>query len=246
MNRNLPYVSSKPNFFLALVLLSSSISAGAYDPPPTPPANQQSETGEDESSLAEQEVDEARVKAIPIFNEGVAALESNDLATALERFQQASAVDSDFAEAFNAAAAVAMEIDDFRAAADAAENLVRLQPENVDAIGTAYFAELMLADIDRLIPSARRLADANPAVVSNEMLQHARVLFDDNLLEGSRSLLSIIIEREPELAPAYFQLGLTCNMMGETECARQALQKFLELAPDDEDAATARSLLEYL
>ncbi len=97
-----------------------------------------------------------------------------------------------------------MELEDFQAAADAAENLVRLDPDNADAIGTAYFAELLLGDVDRLIPSARRLADVNPAVVSNEMLQHAQVLFDDDLLAGSRSLLELIIEKEPEVRPGLF------------------------------------------
>ena len=133
-----------------------------------------------------------------------------------------------------------------KVAADAAEEILRLQPENLDAVGTAYFAELMIGDIDRLIPSARRLADANPELVSNQMLQHAQVLFDDEELVGSKALLEVILEREPELAPAYFQLGLTCNMLGDVECAKEALRKFIEIAPDDPDAATAQSLLDYL
>ena len=168
------------------------------------------------------------------------------MVTALDRFHEATTVDPDFADASRAVAAIAMELREFDTAADAAENLVRLQPDNADAIGTAYFAELMLADIDRLIPSAKRLADVNPEVVSNEMLQHAQVLFDGNELDGSRRLLEVIIEREPDLAPAFFQLGLTCNMSGDTDCAVDALTRFLELAPESPDAATARSLLDYL
>ena len=76
--------------------------------------------------------------------------------------------------------------------------------------------------------------------------QHAQVLFDDDELVGSRALLEVILEREPELAPAYLQLGLTCNMQGDVECAKQALARFLEIAPDDPDAAIAQSLLDYL
>ena len=139
-----------------------------------------------------------------------------------------------------------MELDDFATAADAAENLVRLQPDDVDAIGTAYFAELMLGDMERLIPSARRLADANPEVVSSEMVQHAQVLFDNNELAGSRSLLELIIEIEPGAAAAHLQLGLTCNMLGDSVCVKDALEHYLELAPDGPDAATARSLLDYI
>jgi len=193
-----------------------------------------------------QEIAEARRAAIPVFNEGVTALEAEDLPAALVHFSKAAEIDPDFPEAWNATAAIALELKDFEIAADAAEEILRLQPNNANAMGTAYFAELMIADIDRLVPSAQRLADASPEMVSNEMLQHAQVLFDTNELVGSRALLEIILEREPELAPAYYQLGLTCNMQGDVECAKEALGKFIELAPDDSDAATAQSLLDYL
>ncbi len=191
-------------------------------------------------------VTEAREQAIPVYNQGVDALQTKDLPTALTLFQQALEIDPDFTEAHVATAAVAMELRDFSIAADAAEEILRLQPDNVDAVGTAYFAELMIGDVERLIPSARRLVEVNPDVASAEMLQHAQVLFDDNELAGSRMLLGVILDREPELAAAYLQLGLTCNMEGDTECAKQAFRKFLELAPEDPDAETARSLLDYL
>lgn len=217
----------------------------AEDPPAeSTPADESAQT--ETTTESDAEYNEAREEAIPVFNEGVTALEAEDMPTALEHFRRASEIDPDFAEASKAMAAVAMELEEYQAAAYAAENLVRLEPDNVDAIGTAYFAELLLGDIERLIPSARRLADANPDVVSREMLQHAGVLFDEDLLEGSKSLLEVVLEKEPDLAPAHFQLGLTCNSMGDVECAKGAFQRFLELAPDGADAATAKSLLEYL
>lgn len=217
------------------------------DDPPSAAQIKAEKSGADETGAEVQDAASiARQEAIPVFNEGVAALEAEDLPTALGNFLKASEIDPDFPEAWNAAAAIAMELKNFQIAADAAEELLRLQPENTNAMGTAYFAELMIGDIDSLIPSARRLAEVSPELVSNEMLQHAQVLFDDNELAGSRALLEVILEREPELAPAYFQLGLTCNMQGDVECAKEALAKFLELAPDDPDAATAQSLLDYL
>jgi len=189
---------------------------------------------------------EQREQAIPVFNEGVVILELGDNAAALEKFREASEIDPDFVAAVSATAAVAMELKDYATAADAAENLARLQPENVSAISTAYYSELMLLDMERFIPSARRLAETSPEVVSNEMVQHARVLFDNEELAGSRSLLEIIIEREPEVAGAQLQLGLTCNMLGDSACAKAAFGRYLELAPDGPDAATAQSLLDYL
>lgn len=223
-----------------------SIPVLADDPPSTAQAETEKNSADEPEVEVEGAESAARQEAIPVFNQGVTALEAKDMPTALEFFFKATEIDPDFPEAQIATSAVAMELKNFQIAADAAEEILRLQPDNTDAVGTAYFAELMIGDIDRLIPSARRLADANPELVSNQMLQHAQVLFDDNELVGSKALLEVILEREPELAPAYFQLGLTCNMLGDVECAKQALRKFLEVAPDDPDAATAQSLLDYL
>jgi len=228
-------------FIITISILGFIANPVPADDPPVAAGEQEGTETE-----GEVEVSEAREAAIPVFNEGVAALEAEDMPTALEHFLKASEIDPDFPEAHVATAAVAMELKNFQIAADAAEEILRLQPDNMDAVGTAYFAELMIGDIGRLIPSAGRLADASPELVSNEMLQHAQVLFDDNELAGSRALLEVILDREPELAPAYFQLGLTCNMLGDVECAKEALRKFLEVAPDDPDAATAQSLLDYL
>jgi len=228
-------------FIITISILGFIANPVPADDPPVAAGEQEGTETE-----GEVEVSEAREAAIPVFNEGVAALDAEDMPTALEYFSTAAKIDPDFPEAQIATAAVAMELKNFQIAADAAEEILRLQPDNMDAVGTAYFAELMIGDIDRLIPSAGRLADASPELVSNEMLQHAQVLFDDNELVGSRALLEVILEREPELAPAYFQLGLTCNMLGDVECAKEALRKFIEVAPDDPDVATAQSLLDYL
>ena len=231
---------------IALIWGLFSTPALADGPPSTAQAATEKNSADEPEAEFEGEESAARQEAIPVFNQGVTALEAKDMPAALEFFFKATEIDPDFPEAQIATAAVAMELKNFQIAADAAEEILRLQPDNTDAVGTAYFAELMTGDIDRLIPSASRLADVSPELVSNQMLQHAQVLFDDNELVGSKALLEVILEREPELAPAYFQLGLTCNMLGDVECAKQALRKFLEVAPDDPDAATAQSLLDYL
>ena len=204
----------------------------AEDPPPA-----------DDEVVA---VSEQRLAAIPVFNEGVDALQAEDQAAALAKFQQAAELDPDFPDAYRAIAAVAIQAEEYPIAADAAEKLLELKPDDLDTIGTAYYAELMMGDTDRMVVSAGRLADANPEIVSAELLQHATALFDNNLAAQSRALLEVILQRQPDLAPAQFQLGLSCNMLGDAECTRAALTRFLELAPDDANAEIARSLLEYL
>ena len=190
--------------------------------------------------------DARRMAAIPVFNEGVDAIQAGDHATALAKFQEAAAADPEFQEAYRGIAASALELQDYTTAADAAETMLEADPDNEEALGTAYFAELMGGDIDRMVISAERLAQVNPALVSSEMLQHALVLYDQNATAQSRALLEVIVGLQPELAAAQFQLGLTCNTLGDAQCTQEALGAFLELEPDSPDAETARSLLEYV
>jgi len=190
--------------------------------------------------------DARRMAAIPIFNEGVDAIQANDHDTALAKFQEAAAADPEFQEAYRGIAASALEVKDYQTAADAAEKILEMDPDNEEALGTAYFAELMSGDVDRMVISAERLARVNPALVSSEMLNHALVLYDQNATAQSRALLEVIVGLQPEFAAAQFQLGLTCNTLGDAQCTKQALGAFLELEPDSPDAGTARALLEYI
>ena len=184
--------------------------------------------------------------AIPVFNEGVDAIQAGGHATALAKFQEAAALDPEFPEAYRGIAAMALELKDYQTAADAAEKILEMDPDNEEALGTAYFAELMGGDVDRMVISAERLARVNPALVSSEMLNHALVLYDQNATAQSRALLEVIVGLQPELAAAQFQLGLTCNTLGDAQCTQEAFSAFLKLEPDSPDAETARSLLKYV
>lgn len=226
--------------------LTVTLSPGGQ--PPSTPSEPSPDRGEadSQSSAPDPEISEERKASIAVFNEGVAALEAENLPTALEKFKRASEIDPGFENALNAVSLTAFELEEFAVAADAAEKLLQLQPENVDVISIAYISELMIRDFERAIPAARRLAEAKPELVTDQMVQHAQVMFNENEYAGSRALLEIVIEKAPEFAPAYLQLGLTCNAMVDKDCAVAALGKFLELAPDDPEAATATSLLEFL
>jgi Flp pilus assembly protein TadD len=211
-----------------------------------PPSEPVVEASRAETSKPEPDLGETRMTAVQVFNEGVAAIEEEDLPTALEKFKQASELDPDYANALNAISVVAAELGEYAAAADAAERLIQLQPDSVDAMSIAYFSELKIRDLERAIPAARRLAEADPEVVTDQMVQHAEVLYGEFEYAGCRALLEIVIDHAPDFTPAYLQLGLACNALQDTGCAVQALEKFLELAPDDPEAATAQSLLDYL
>jgi Flp pilus assembly protein TadD len=187
-----------------------------------------------------------RRAAIGVFNEGVAAIEAGDQETAVARFQEAVDIDSTLPEPHRALAAIAMEREDFAAAAEAAQRLLELEPDDLEALRTVYFASVMVGDIERVEKSARQVLAADPASAATELMGHARSLFEQNLFELSRAVLVALTGQQPDLGEAHYLLGLCCNSLGDRECASDELTRFLEVAPDHPDATTARSLLEYL
>ncbi len=193
-----------------------------------------------------EQTSEQRQAAIPVFNLGVEALQAGELATAEEQFRQAAEIDPEFSAPHRALAAIAMEREDYAAAAEAADRLLQLEPDDPEGIRTLYFAVLMLGDTERITSAARRLGSADPPIVETEMLSHSRQSFENNRFDTARTLLEVIVEVRPDLAEAHYLLGLCCNSLGDADCSRSAFQTFLDLAPDHADAATARAMLEYL
>ena len=75
------------------------IAGATEDPPSNAAKNGELEASDETKAEADGESDEIRSRAIAIFNEGVTALEADDMVTALDRFHEATKVDPDFAEA---------------------------------------------------------------------------------------------------------------------------------------------------
>ena len=222
--------------FVEIVMVRPVATAGqVVSPAPTPTPR----------PVVEQ-TSEERQTAIPVFNVGVEALQAGELDAAAEQFRQAAEIDPEFSAPHRALAAIAVEREDWPAAAASTERLLQLEPGDPEGVRTLYFATLMLGDAERLSSVARQLAVSDPAVVEGEMLIHSRQLFENNQFTPARVLLSVIVEVRPELAEAHYLLGLCCNSLGDSTCARSAFATFLELAPDHADAATARAMIEYL
>ena len=96
---------------------------------------------------------------------------------------------------------------------------------------------------------ARQALDAliagDPEWASTELYNHAVELFNTNEMVSAAAALERVVEAKPNDARAHFLLGMAKYNIGETDDARTHLTRFLELAPDDPDAALAREMLSY-
>jgi Tfp pilus assembly protein PilF len=192
------------------------------------------------------QMSDKRTAAIPVFKDGVRALQEDDKQTAMAKFAEAAAIDAEFSEALGALAALALEDKDYETTADASEKLLLLTPDDVRVLQMAYVANYMTGNVERLTSAARGLAELDPPIVERDIIRNARSSFEAGKVAVCRALMEVAVEAQPDLAEAQLLLGMCCNAEGDSSCAREAFGRFLELAPDHADAETARSLLEYL
>jgi Tfp pilus assembly protein PilF len=71
-------------------------------------------------------------------------------------------------------------------------------------------------------------------------------MFNAGNMAGAQQALEQALQADPDLPKAHYTLGLAYANTGDSAKAKEHLQRFLELAPDDPDAATAKEMLDYL
>ncbi len=110
------------------------------------------------------------------------------------------------------------------------------------AIGDCY---LRKGDIEKAQAFFKESIDTNP---ENETLAYnvGEIYFSNQNLDEAIRYFSIATQIKPSWAPPYYKLGMVYLNKAEYEKAKEALKKFLELEPEGEQAAQARSILEYL
>jgi regulator of sirC expression with transglutaminase-like and TPR domain len=68
-------------------------------------------------------------------------------------------------------------------------------------------------------------------------------LYDADHVAETAVLASLVLQVRPDAARAHFILGMASYQRGILETAHDHLERFVELAPDDPDAAVARDIL---
>jgi len=207
----------------------------------------------DEAKAAEAQADLEQTgmlaeEAKRIYNEGVQLLKAGDAEGAYRMFQEALQADPNLQPALFAVATTGLESGHYQEAFDAAEAILRDEPGNEDAIKLRYNASLGIGDEGLITGSLVSLAAIEPEIARENLLHLAMASYNANDMEKAKERFSKVLQVDPNNAQAHYLLGLI--YLGEGDAAKADVQKhlerFLELAPDDPDADSARDILEYL
>ncbi len=188
--------------------------------------------------------DAAPQLAIQAYNEGAMANQRGEVEAAIGKFQSALDLDPNLAEAHAALASVFYNQQRYDESLAALEQTLKLKPDHVPALRVSY----LVHDTQGHLEEAGKAMDAylalDPEGAANLLYQRADLDFRAGESGAATVALLKVLEAQPEMARAHYTLGLI-YASGDTAKARQHLEKFIELAPDDPEVAAAKEMMSY-
>lgn len=189
-------------------------------------------------------------KAVLAYNAGVETLKAGNLAGAAAKFQEAATLNPALAEAHGVLADVSLELGRNAEALAAANRYLELKPGDAKGLQARYDALKALGDKEQARTALEALADADRTQETavrlyNEGAEATRA----NDLDGAAVWFRRALEidpRNPQFAKGHYVVGLTYAKANDNAKAKEHLEAFLEMAPNDPDAGAAKEMLEYV
>ena len=195
----------------------------------------------------------ANDKAILAYNDGVTALRNGDIAAAAPKLQEAASLDPNLAEAHAALAEVYLEMKRNGEALAAADRYLVLRPGDARGLRARYDALKAAGDDEKAREALEALGtagDAGDPETAVRFFNQGAELARTGKLDEAANFFQKVVEIAPndaKFAKAHYVLGLNLAKDESKKAeARQYLESFLKLAPNDPDATTAKEMLEYL
>jgi tetratricopeptide (TPR) repeat protein len=190
-------------------------------------------------------LEKSRENAIRVFNLGAESSRAGNRDDAIAYLKRAIEVDPTLDQAYTALGQVYMVKKSFKEAVAALEPLLARDPQNLEAL-TIRFEALKAAGDKEGAKAAEATMKTVQASQSPETLYKQGVAqYNSNNLVSAIETLERAVSVDPKHAKAHYMLGLA-YAGSDAAKAKDHLQKFLELAPNDPDAAAAKEMLTYM
>jgi len=184
--------------------------------------------------------------AIRVFNLGAEAARVGDVEGAMANFRKAVELDPDLAPGHAALARLHLDREEHDEALAAADKALDIDPDLVDVQRVRYEVYRRTGQEEKAQEVFEVMAAADPEGLARTLFQRGTEAFDANQPEQARQALEQAVRADPDHARAHYFLGLVYVNLGDTAKAKEHLGRFLELAPDDPEAGSARDMLGYL
>jgi tetratricopeptide (TPR) repeat protein len=201
-----------------------------------------------------------RETAVRLFNEGAEATREKRAADAEAAFRRAIQVDPTLENAYSALSDLAIVKKNYDESLALADQLAKADPQSPEPNTLRYNTYKQMSEearvkkdtahfkeYDAKAKAAFAAAQASGQGASADSLYRQGVkLFNNNQIPQALSTFEQAVTVDPKYAKAYYMLGLSYANSGDTAKAKESLKKFIELAPADPDAKSAKEMLDSL
>ena len=179
------------------------------------------------------------------FGEAQDLLEEGKTEEARARLEDSLEVLPDFLEALEALAGIDFDSGDNELALASAKRCLEEDDESLRCLAIASNAAAALGEEEAqaaYLAQYQALNPDDPATLFNQAAAFLNKMDDEN----ARPLLEECLAVDPGFAKCLFEYGMLLLRTGDLEGAKAQLEKYLEVAPEGADAATASETVKYL
>jgi tetratricopeptide (TPR) repeat protein len=185
---------------------------------------------------------EASKRGAPaMFNEGATAARGGDLPQAEAKFRSALELDPELAPAHAALSSILLKQQRPEEALMAAQRALELEADNEMYRGLRD----TILEQEGMAAARAALEQSDPQLAAATHFKQGMELYNANNTAGAMEAFEQTINAVPEHPRSHYMLGLCLANMGQNAKAGEHLAKFLELTPEDPDAAGAQEMLDY-
>lgn len=181
-----------------------------------------------------------------VYNEGVAAMRDGDTATAIEQFEVSASMEAGLAEPLVGLATIHYNATQYEDVRRALERLEAVDAANPTGLRLRYLLHDALAETDAAAAAFEAYRAVAPREAAGLLYERAELDFKGGDAAGAKDALLRILVADPDHARAHYTVGLAFASLGDNAKAREHLQRFIELAPEDPETASAREMLPHL
>lgn len=190
--------------------------------------------------------DPSRDTAVRVFNLGAEASRAGETDAAIAHLERALSIDPTLDPAASALGSLYLKKKDYPKALGFAEKVLVAKPGDLEAMTLRYETYRAMGDKAKATEAQAAMQAASAASTPEELYKQGVALYNANNSVAARATFEQLVARDPNHAKGHFLLGNILVATGENAAAKEHLQKFLDLAPNDSEAATAKEMLAYL
>jgi tetratricopeptide (TPR) repeat protein len=185
--------------------------------------------------------------AVRVFNEGAERTRSGKMDEAITYLNRAIEIDPKLEAAYSALGNHYLTRKKYKEAVEVSDKHLAVNPASLEAMTVRYEAYKGMGDKAK----AKEAFDAMQAATSgggtpDEMFKQGVALFNANNFEQAKATFEKVLQADPKHAKTHYMMGLVYANAGDVAKAKQYLTEFLQIAPNDPDAATAKEMIESL